>query len=88
MSSVGPSRWHASFVLLTALFANGEHPHGVLPCSEGRTQHCCGDGVCNGAEDIQNCLADCPGVTTAAMCGEGKKSQRIEPGLSCIPSYS
>ena len=36
----------------------------------------CGDGKCLGAEDENNCLADCPGVTTQPMCGEEPHSDR------------
>lgn len=53
----------------------GKH-RGVSLCTENRTQHCCGDGVCSGAEDQNNCLADCPGVTTDAICGEEPHSDR------------
>lgn len=48
----------------------------VLHCSEEREKHCCGDGVCSGTEDIASCMADCPGVTTAAVCGEEPHSDR------------
>lgn len=50
--------------------------HDVVMCSESRTQHCCGDSVCNGSEDINNCLSDCPGVTTTEICGEEPHSDR------------
>ena len=53
----------------------GKH-RGVSLCTENRTQHCCGDGVCSGAEDQNNCLVDCPGVTTDAICGEEPHSDR------------
>ena len=32
--------------------------------------------MCNGAENIDNCLADCPGVQTTEMCGEEPHSDR------------
>ena len=51
--------------------------HGVVvPCTESVTKHCCGDGVCSGAENQNNCLGDCPGVTTQPMCGEEPHSDR------------
>ena len=51
--------------------------HVVVPCDKvSRSQHCCGDGQCNGGEDEITCLADCPGVTTDAMCGEEPHSDR------------
>eukprot|EP00308_Calcidiscus_leptoporus_P009447 CAMPEP_0119354312 /NCGR_PEP_ID=MMETSP1334-20130426/3336_1 /TAXON_ID=127549 /ORGANISM="Calcidiscus leptoporus, Strain RCC1130" /LENGTH=238 /DNA_ID=CAMNT_0007367829 /DNA_START=212 /DNA_END=928 /DNA_ORIENTATION=+ len=30
----------------------------------------CGDGKCEPPENVSSCPADCPGVTTPAMCGE------------------
>ena len=30
----------------------------------------CGDGVCEPPENLGNCMADCPGVTTPDTCGE------------------
>ena len=49
----------------------------VVPCGVGgRSKNCCGDGACTGPEDIINCLADCPGVTTDAQCGEEQHSDR------------
>ena len=30
----------------------------------------CGDGKCEPPETVETCFADCPGVTTPAMCGE------------------
>ena len=30
----------------------------------------CGDGRCDPAESMASCMADCPGVTTPATCGE------------------
>ena len=53
------------------------HGHrGVVSCTESITKHCCGDGVCTGAENQENCLGDCPGVTTQPMCGEEPHSDR------------
>jgi hypothetical protein len=37
----------------------------------------CGDGVCDATETVQSCFADCPGVTTPAVCGEEAHS---DPG--------
>ena len=37
----------------------------------------CGDGKCESPETMTSCLADCPGVTTEAMCGEEPHS---DPG--------
>lgn len=37
----------------------------------------CGDGKCEAPENINTCLADCPGVTTPPMCGESPHS---DPG--------
>ena len=37
----------------------------------------CGDGKCEAPETMANCMADCPGVTTPAMCGEEPHS---DPG--------
>ena len=57
--------------------------HVVVPCDKvSRSQHCCGDGACNGGEDEITCLADCPGVTTDAMCGEEPHSDRGGRGLT------
>eukprot|EP00320_Phaeocystis_rex_P007192 CAMPEP_0119066074 /NCGR_PEP_ID=MMETSP1178-20130426/8732_1 /TAXON_ID=33656 /ORGANISM="unid sp, Strain CCMP2000" /LENGTH=256 /DNA_ID=CAMNT_0007047649 /DNA_START=31 /DNA_END=801 /DNA_ORIENTATION=+ len=58
--------------------ASPKHPHkaAVEPCTESHARHCCGDGVCNGAEDINTCMADCPGVTTSETCGEEPHSDR------------
>ena len=54
-----------------------ENANGVVQCSEvGRKSKCCGDDVCDGPETVANCLADCPGVTTDATCGEEPHSDR------------
>eukprot|EP00966_Prymnesium_polylepis_P085235 1973498-Prymnesium_polylepis.1 len=47
-----------------------EESDRVRPCSSKRSGYCCGDGKCEGPETIANCMADCPGVTTAKVCGE------------------
>lgn len=47
----------ATAVLLS--FAQADGLRGVVPCGVERTKRCCGDGICNGPEDIKNCLADC-----------------------------
>jgi len=60
----------------TPLLVGKHHEHGVAHCTDSRTSHCCGDGVCNGAENINNCLSDCPGVTTLDTCGEEPHSDR------------
>ena len=59
----------------------------VLPCTSTRTRQCCGDGKCEGPEDVNNCLADCPGVTTDASCGEEPHSDRGGRGLTFGVSY-
>lgn len=46
------------------------YPSVIPACDQGRTRRCCGDGVCSGPENADNCFADCPGVTTNAICGE------------------
>jgi hypothetical protein len=61
--------WH---VVLAAAMAARD----VVPCSTTHSKHCCGDGVCNGAEDQNSCLSDCPGVTTQPVCGEEPHSDR------------
>ena len=70
----------AALALALALAAAGTNEEGkqqhVVACSASRSKHCCGDGLCAGAETIDNCLADCPGVTTAEMCGEEPHSDR------------
>ena len=64
-------------IILASLVLASDHHGRVVECGDvPRSQHCCGDGVCNGAEDINNCLADCPGVTTTDMCGEEPHSDR------------
>jgi len=71
-------RWSVGLMLPLAAHAteSTKKHHGVAMCGESRTQHCCGDGVCNGSEDINNCMADCPGVTTTETCGEEPHSDR------------
>lgn len=41
----------------------------------------CGDGKCEPPETIASCFADCPGVTTPAMCGEEPHS---DPGGEAV----
>ena len=41
----------------------------------------CGDGRCDPPEDVESCLADCPGVTTAGHCGEEPHS---DPGGEAV----
>ena len=41
-----------------------------VSCSKRRRRRCCGDGKCNGPENIVSCPEDCPGVTTQPQCGE------------------
>ena len=55
---------------VAALLVDVAEARGVVPCSSSRTHKCCGDGICNGPEDIITCMADCPGVTTDSTCGE------------------
>ena len=55
--------------------ADGKH-HLVM-CGEKHTKDCCGDNVCDAfTEDINNCLADCPGVVTTEQCGEEPHTDR------------
>lgn len=58
--------------------------HSVVPCGAGRYAKCCGDGICNGSEDEITCLADCPGVTTAEMCGEEVRDE-LDDALTLGP---
>ena len=32
---------------------------GVPPYRKGQTERCCGDGVCDGPENMNNCPGDC-----------------------------
>ena len=48
----------------------------AVACSESRKHNCCGDNICSGPETVANCVADCPGVTTDATCGEEPHSDR------------
>ena len=51
--------------------------HHLVMCSEKHSKDCCGDGVCDAfTEDINTCLADCPGVTTKEQCGEEPHTDR------------
>jgi len=55
----------------------------VMPsswCTATKTTSCCGDGVCGVDENIDNCMADCPGVTTDETCGEEPHSDRSGKG--------
>lgn len=46
-------------------------------CTVEKSFGCCGDGVCTQPEETEaNCMADCPGVTTHATCGEEPHSDR------------
>ena len=40
-------------------------------CSDCAPSYCCGDGVCNGGEDSENCSVDCgePSVSET-ICGD------------------
>ena len=42
----------------------------VVQCGGRRRSRCCGDARCEGPETVDNCFADCPGVTTEPRCGE------------------
>ena len=55
---------------------------GVRPCGPNRESKCCGDGKCDGPEDEITCMADCPGIQTADMCGEEPHSDRGGHGLT------
>ena len=72
-------RRHHVFIALSLV---GVAARGVVPCTEDRTKRCCGDGVCNGPEDIITCMADCPGVSTDETCGEEPHSDRGGKGLT------
>ena len=51
------------------------------PCRTPGQKGCCGDGVCDQSrEDEITCMADCPGVTTDATCGEEPHSDRAGKG--------
>lgn len=41
----------------------------------------CGNGICELSETVESCFADCPGVTTPAMCGEEPHS---DPGGEAV----
>jgi len=51
-------------------------------CTVEKSTDCCGDGICNGPEDANTCMADCPGVITDATCGEEPHSDRGGRGLT------
>ncbi|MCJ7713319.1 hypothetical protein MUO66_02530 [Candidatus Bathyarchaeota archaeon] len=42
-----------------------------MDCSDCATFYCCGDGQCEGAENSDNCAADCS-VLPGPVCGDGK----------------
>ncbi|KAL1515008.1 hypothetical protein AB1Y20_004079 [Prymnesium parvum] len=69
-------------LLLSLLALRAAAARGVVPCTETRKRKCCGDDVCEGPEDMNNCLADCPGITTDATCGEEPHSDRGGRGLT------
>lgn len=47
------------------------------PCTDVLKTDCCGDHICQAPrEDVTNCLADCPGITTDATCGQEPRSDR------------
>eukprot|EP00966_Prymnesium_polylepis_P198217 4593420-Prymnesium_polylepis.1 len=47
---------HFAAALLLSVVEDAKHHHGVQLCSAARSQHhCCGDGICGGAEDLKNC---------------------------------
>lgn len=47
-----------------------QNDRAVIPCGGRRRRRCCGDGKCGRSESPISCPADCPGVTTAPVCGE------------------
>jgi len=54
----------------------------IPPVAASILPYTCGDGKCESpAEDALDCLADCPGVTTPAMCGEEPHS---DPGGEAV----
>ena len=63
---------HLAFALLVIAFSGQP-----VPCDTNRRKKCCGDDICNGPETIDNCFADCPGITTSAQCFEEPHS---DPG--------
>ena len=51
------------------------------PCRTPGQKGCCGDDICDRSrEDEITCMADCPGVTTDATCGEEPHSDRAGKG--------
>lgn len=68
------------FAAIAVAGADNDKPahahHAFVKCSESVNKHCCGDSICAGSEDQNNCLEDCPGVTTQPMCGEEPHSDR------------
>ena len=64
-------------------------PHtGVTnPCTTPGQSGCCGDGVCGAGESEITCMADCPGVTTDATCGEEPHSDRGGKGRTFGVSF-
>jgi len=69
-------------LLMLLLLGTEASARGARPCGADRKKFCCGDGICNGPEDINNCMADCPGVTSDEMCGEEPHSDRGGRGLT------
>jgi len=76
------SRYTRYGLVLLATVVRATAARGVTPCAPGQTKRCCGDGMCNGPEDINTCMADCPGVTTHGSCGEEPHSDRGGKGLT------
>ena len=66
-SSVQPAVGVASTLPLPAVVTA---LHSPPPPPPPLRQPTCGDGRCEPPETIATCFADCPGVTTQAVCGE------------------
>ena len=46
----------------------------------GESQHCCGDGLCEGLENEERCPVDCAGIIVNGMLGPGTYNDpRIPP---------
>jgi len=54
--------------------------------SGGGTTYCCGDGVCEGAEDTNGCLLDCAECAVDADCDDGNTctTDSCDAQLGCI----
>ena len=53
--------------------SNPNEGEGIGTCTEGQTQECCGDTVCDGPETPENCPTDCP-ANEASKTSEGNET--------------